>query len=60
MLVDDRTLAAKGLIDGDAVVREPQQPASRRLRSSTGSRRMSSPFTSRRSNAQSIALVLAA
>jgi hypothetical protein len=44
MLVDDCTLAAKGLIDGDAVVREPQQPASRRLRSSTGSRRMSSPF----------------
>ena len=26
MLMDDRTLAAKGLIEGDAVVRQPQQP----------------------------------
>ena len=26
MLVDDRALAAEGLIEGDAVVREPQQP----------------------------------
>jgi hypothetical protein len=53
MFVDDGTITRECLVERDAVLRQSHsRPASRRLRSSIGTRLIASPFTSSRSNAQ--------